>query len=119
MTVVSALFMLPAGVIFPALVRAANTPPHSQTLDHRDRDIRRKTGATPKEPLNGEGHARQRTEKKVDVQALLPEGEGRLCVFVSEGRLPSSTNVVTEMLPQASLNEGLKEDSTKRIVFCF
>lgn len=32
MTVVSALFMLPAGLIFPALLRAANTPPASQTL---------------------------------------------------------------------------------------
>lgn len=31
-TVVSALFMLPAGLIFPALLRAANTPPASQTL---------------------------------------------------------------------------------------
>lgn len=32
MTVASALFMLPAGLIFPALLRAANTPPASQTL---------------------------------------------------------------------------------------
>lgn len=32
MTVVSALFMLPAGLIFPALIRAANSPPASQTL---------------------------------------------------------------------------------------
>ena len=32
MTVVSALFMLPTGLIFPALLRAANTPPASQTL---------------------------------------------------------------------------------------
>lgn len=33
MTVVSALFMLPAGLIFPALLRVANTPPVSQTLE--------------------------------------------------------------------------------------
>ncbi|CAM9110513.1 unnamed protein product [Ectocarpus fasciculatus] len=33
MTVVSALFMLPAGLIFPALLRVANTPPASQTLE--------------------------------------------------------------------------------------
>ncbi|CAM9609633.1 unnamed protein product, partial [Ectocarpus fasciculatus] len=32
MTVVSALLMLPTGVIFPALLRAGNTPPASQTL---------------------------------------------------------------------------------------
>ncbi|CAM9396526.1 unnamed protein product [Ectocarpus sp. 4 AP-2014] len=35
MTVVSALFMLPAGVIFPTLLRVANTPPASQTLQRR------------------------------------------------------------------------------------
>eukprot|EP00752_Nemacystus_decipiens_P006064 g5472.t1 len=33
MTVVSAVFMLPTGLIFPALLRAANTPPASQTLN--------------------------------------------------------------------------------------
>eukprot|EP00752_Nemacystus_decipiens_P006052 g5462.t2 len=32
MTVVSALLMLPTGVIFPVLLRAANTPPASETL---------------------------------------------------------------------------------------
>ena len=32
MTFVSAIFMLPAGLVFPALLRAANTPPASQTL---------------------------------------------------------------------------------------
>ncbi|CBJ29023.1 conserved unknown protein [Ectocarpus siliculosus] len=32
MTVISALLMLPTGVIFPALLRAGNTPPASQTL---------------------------------------------------------------------------------------
>lgn len=37
MTVVSALFMIPTGVVFPVLLRAANTPPASVTLQRTER----------------------------------------------------------------------------------
>lgn len=78
MTVVSALFMLPAGVIFPALVRAANTPPASQTLD---RDGRGESDDNPSEPnLCDDGPARQQIERKTDDQTARPGGT-KLLVF--------------------------------------
>ncbi len=77
MTVVSALFMLPAGVIFPALVRAANTPPASQTLDP---DTRRETPESAQKDVHDDRHARQQTEREADDQAPLT-GERRLCFF--------------------------------------
>lgn len=41
MTAVTALFMLPTAVIFPALLRRANTPPSSVTLERAARLRRR------------------------------------------------------------------------------
>ncbi len=71
MTVVSALCMLPAGVIFPALVRAANTPPPSQTLE---RGVRKETTEGLNDGLYKELMLKQ-TERDADFQAGLHEGE--------------------------------------------
>ena len=72
MTVVSALFMLPAGVIFPALQRAANTPPASQTLD---RVVRKETPERPNYDLYNE-FIREQDERKADFQRTLRDGMG-------------------------------------------
>ncbi len=111
MTVVSALFMLPAGMIFPALVRAANTPPASQTLD---REIRREMPKSQKRNLYDDGHARQQTEREADDQAPLT-GDRRICLFtlgekvsLGHSRFLSFRSVFTEMSHQASMDAGLK-----------
>ena len=78
MTVVSALVMLPAGVIFPALQRAANTPPASQTLE---RIVRKRTHDGPDYNLDDE-LMRQRDERDPDCPRTLPVGmrAPRVCV---------------------------------------
>lgn len=63
--------MLPAGVIFPALVRAANTPPPSQTLE---RGVRKETTEGLNDGLYKELMLKQ-TERDADFQAGLHEGE--------------------------------------------
>ena len=78
MTVVSALVMLPAGVIFPALQRAANTPPASQTLE---RIVRKGTHDGPDYNLDDE-LMRQQDERDPDCPRTLPVGmrAPRVCV---------------------------------------
>ena len=83
MTVVSALVMLPAGVLFPALLRAANTPPASQTLD---RVVRKETPEGPNHDLHDQLF-REQVERDADFQSALRDGERGPCVRVWEIRV--------------------------------
>ncbi|CAN0519234.1 unnamed protein product, partial [Ectocarpus sp. 12 AP-2014] len=86
MTVVSALFMLPAGVIFPALLRVANTPPASQTLQ---RPVSQ--GEQPERAAEYGTDRRQVEQEKTDddFQATLRKGDATLRVDFQEQHRPS------------------------------
>lgn len=78
MTVVSALLMLPTGVIFPALLRAGNTPPASQTLNRVA--VRQEEPEGPNHDLHDELQ-REQDERVDDFRTALQDGE-RLCQYV-------------------------------------
>ncbi|CAM9100172.1 unnamed protein product [Ectocarpus sp. 8 AP-2014] len=85
MTVVSALFMLPAGVIFPTLLRVANTPPASQTLQ---RPVSQEE--QPERAAEHRTDRRQVEQEKTDddFQATLQKGDATHRVGFQEQHPP-------------------------------
>lgn len=64
MTVVTALFMIPTALVFPALLRQANTPPHSVTLA-RERYFRRQA-AWGRSSLDGREHSKKNVNRQLN-----------------------------------------------------
>ena len=58
MTAVTALFMIPTALVFPALLRKANTPASSMTLARRRR-VQRQIVRTRHTPKRGGGSTQQ------------------------------------------------------------
>ena len=80
MTAVTALFMLPAALVFPSLLRKANTPPPSATLAWRRRRHREITNGRHLREMSDEDYAKSRYEQAAremheDFMAALKAGE--------------------------------------------
>lgn len=83
MAVVSALLMLPTGVIFPALLRAGNTPPASETLKRVA--VRQEEPEGPNHDLYDELQRKQ--EERVDnFRTALQDGERSPSIRASKCR---------------------------------
>lgn len=68
MTAVTALFMIPTALVFPALLRKANTPPSSMTLARRRRVQRQivHTRHTPKRGGRSTQQGKRRSHEKAE-----------------------------------------------------
>lgn len=73
LTLVSALFMFPTGVVFPAILRVANTPPSSQTLEMAPRTRRDEPGGPATDHHDHVKVAQE--ERDADFRRVLEEGE--------------------------------------------
>lgn len=92
MTAATALFMIPTALVFPALLRKANTPPSSVTLT-RVRRLRRKHVFERPSMDDGEKpesyHGRLVETQREDVHTTLAAGECRSADDIGLLRCPS------------------------------
>ena len=76
MTAATALFMIPTALVFPAMMRIANTPPSSKTLIR----VRKEKIAHKQQPFGGDEHVMSQHDRLVKTQreefhAALSDGE--------------------------------------------
>lgn len=93
MTAATALFMIPTALVFPAMMRLANTPPSSETLTR----ARKHKTAHKQQPQGGNKQLMSQHERLVKTQreefhAALSDGELRV------GKSPSRNCLLQDIL---------------------
>lgn len=95
MTAATALFMIPTALVFPAMMRIANTPPSSETLTQ----VRKHKTAHKQQPLGGyeqvmSQHDRLVRTQREEFHVALSDGELRV------GKRPSLNCLLQDILEQ-------------------
>ncbi|CAM9330890.1 unnamed protein product, partial [Hapterophycus canaliculatus] len=120
MTAATALFMIPTALVFPALLRKANTPPSSATLT-RVRALRRKH-VNGRQSLHagensGSHHGRLVQAQREDFEATLAAARAKPRNHV-RGSMATSTARLPELLPLAAEHRHVRvqqhEDSVAK-----
>lgn len=105
MTIVTALFMLPTAIVFPMLLRLANTPPSSLTLLRRRHWERRRTHRFSGDP---ESHDEYRADvlyqhhhkrREEDFAETLKSGESRSVTQIFSVLCPILTQSIVSFFP--------------------
>ncbi|CAM9387820.1 unnamed protein product [Ectocarpus sp. 12 AP-2014] len=112
MTAVTALFMIPTALVFPAMMRLANTPPSSETLTR----VRKHKTAHKRQPQGGSKQLMSQHDRLVKTQreefhAALTDARAKP---KNPMRGPAVGNVVAISLPPPSLDHREEKSRGKK-----